>query len=381
MIVRQTINDTLHEALDVDGLRGLLERIETGSVRVHTVDTTEPSVLAHEILTVEAVRLPRRRGVPEPPHERGAPPPRACRSTSRRSAGSTPTRSRAVHAEITPHPETGDDLHDLLCSLVTMTPPARVDRPVGAARRQRPRSLRQPRRPQAVVRDRDARRRAASRRRRRRRDHDGRARAPRARRHHDRRRRSARATGLDRGRVEFALDGARRARASRSRVSYHDADARSAVGVAPAARAHALVLAEVPAQRCRARDEPGLHAVPAALAAPRARHPARAASKGSRRSSAGCRVGKRRRPRGNPSCSRAGSATTNPPTLDRLCHEGEIGWLRLSPRPRDVDAPAGAPNKATPISVVFRDDLGWLLDAARDGARVRASRRSAAPPR
>ena len=54
--------------------------------------------------------------------------------------------------------------------------------------------------------------------------------------------------------------------------------------------------------------------------------------------------------------------------LDRLCHEGEIGWLRLAPRPRDVDAPAGAPNKATPISVVFRDDLPWLLDAARDGA-------------
>ncbi len=54
-------------------------------------------------------------------------------------------------------------------------------------------------------------------------------------------------------------------------------------------------------------------------------------------------------------------------TLDRLCHDGEIGWLRLSPRPRDVDAPAGAPNKATPISVLFRDDLHWLLEAARAG--------------
>ena len=30
-----------------------------------------------------------------------------------------------------------------------------------------------------------------------------------------------------------------------------------------------------------------------------------------------------------------------------------------------MDAPAGAPNKATPISVVLRDDLGWLLDASR----------------
>jgi ATP-dependent Lhr-like helicase len=53
--------------------------------------------------------------------------------------------------------------------------------------------------------------------------------------------------------------------------------------------------------------------------------------------------------------------------LDRLCHEGEVGWLRLSPPVREADAPVGAPNKATPISVVFRDDLGWLLEAARGG--------------
>jgi ATP-dependent Lhr-like helicase len=58
----------------------------------------------------------------------------------------------------------------------------------------------------------------------------------------------------------------------------------------------------------------------------------------------------------------------DPAMLDRLCHEGEIGWLRLSPRARDVDAPAVAPNKATPIAVLFRDDLPWLLEAARAGA-------------
>ena len=51
VLVRQTIDDTLHEALDIDGLRALLERIEAGEVRVHCGDTTEPSVLAHEILT------------------------------------------------------------------------------------------------------------------------------------------------------------------------------------------------------------------------------------------------------------------------------------------------------------------------------------------
>src|SRR5262249_5693161 len=57
--------------------------------------------------------------------------------------------------------------------------------------------------------------------------------------------------------------------------------------------------------------------------------------------------------------------TYNAATLDRLCHDGEVGWLRLAPPPRDADAPTGAPNKATPIAVLFRDDLPWLLEAAR----------------
>src|SRR6266516_952781 len=51
VLVRQTIDDTLHEALDIDGVRTLLERIEAGAVRIHCRDTTEPSVLAHEIIT------------------------------------------------------------------------------------------------------------------------------------------------------------------------------------------------------------------------------------------------------------------------------------------------------------------------------------------
>src|SRR5262249_5850967 len=42
-LVRQTVYDCLHEASDLPGLRGLLERVGSGEVRFHTVDTVEPS--------------------------------------------------------------------------------------------------------------------------------------------------------------------------------------------------------------------------------------------------------------------------------------------------------------------------------------------------
>ena len=49
-LVRQTLEDCLHEAMDIDGLRDLVAGIEAGRITVITRDTTEPSVLAHEIL-------------------------------------------------------------------------------------------------------------------------------------------------------------------------------------------------------------------------------------------------------------------------------------------------------------------------------------------
>src|SRR5919198_1352348 len=50
VLVRETLGDTLHEALDVDGLRTLLEGIESGSVLVHCVATTEASALSAEMI-------------------------------------------------------------------------------------------------------------------------------------------------------------------------------------------------------------------------------------------------------------------------------------------------------------------------------------------
>ena len=52
-LVRQTIHDALHEAMDVDGLVALLARIEGGEVAVHARDLPEPSPFAHEILNAK----------------------------------------------------------------------------------------------------------------------------------------------------------------------------------------------------------------------------------------------------------------------------------------------------------------------------------------
>ncbi|TMH76011.1 MAG: DEAD/DEAH box helicase [Betaproteobacteria bacterium] len=49
-LVRQTIDDCLHEAMDIDGLERVLDAIEHGKIRVVARDLTEPSPLALEIL-------------------------------------------------------------------------------------------------------------------------------------------------------------------------------------------------------------------------------------------------------------------------------------------------------------------------------------------
>ena len=121
VLVRQTISDTLHEALDVDGVRDLLQRMESGAVTVHYADTTEPSVLAHEILTarpyafLDDEELQNRRT--------NAVTLRRGLAVDLASIGALdPAAVDQVHGEITPDPDSADDLHDLLSSLVVCRP-------------------------------------------------------------------------------------------------------------------------------------------------------------------------------------------------------------------------------------------------------------------
>jgi len=120
-LVRQTLDDCLREAMDVDGLRDLLARIESGHVQVVTRDTVEPSVLAHEILNgrpftylddapleerrSRAVQL--RRGLPVEARDLGRLDPDAI---------------DRVREEVRPDPRDADELHDMLMTVSGLRP-------------------------------------------------------------------------------------------------------------------------------------------------------------------------------------------------------------------------------------------------------------------
>ena len=310
LLVRQTIDDTLHEALDVDGL-ARAARADRGGRRCGctAADTTEPSVLAHEILTarpyafLDDEELQNRRTNAVHAAARAAP------STSPPSARSTRRPSTQVHDEITPDPESADDLHDLLSSLVVVRPAPRLAgavRPscadaVGRAVVLEHRGMR------AVVHDRARRRRRpsafAG-------DDDAVGREPCAVTSRsagittvdelaavDHARRPARvALGLAALEQEgFALQGRYTASGGRAPSGWR-AGCWPGCTPTPAATRRGGV---------RAGDRPGLHALPAALAARRARHPARPARRACSPWSSSSRASRPPPWRGSPSCSAA----------------------------------------------------------------------------
>ncbi len=121
LLVRQTLADCLHEAMDIDGLKELVAGIESGRISVVVRDTTEPSVLAHEILNgrpftylddapLEERRsraVPLRRGLPVEPHELGRLDPAAI---------------ERVIDQVRPDPRDEHELHDLLMNVVALRP-------------------------------------------------------------------------------------------------------------------------------------------------------------------------------------------------------------------------------------------------------------------
>ncbi len=128
VLVRQTIDDCLHEALDADGLVGFLRAIESGEIEAHLVESPEPSPLAHGILSgrpytfLDGAPLEERRSraVPLP---RGLDPGAAVLGVGAGElAPLDEAAAREVLESVRPRPRDPDELHDLLLSLVVARP-------------------------------------------------------------------------------------------------------------------------------------------------------------------------------------------------------------------------------------------------------------------
>ena len=122
LLVRQTVDDALREALDIDRLKELLREIEQGSVEMHFIDTPEPSPLSHEVLNGKPFTF-----LDDAPLEERRTQAVAMRRGIDPSLIAEPEAAaiERVRQEVAPAPRDADELHDVLSWLVAM--PAREE--------------------------------------------------------------------------------------------------------------------------------------------------------------------------------------------------------------------------------------------------------------
>ena len=113
-LVGQTVRDCLEEAMDFDGLIGVLDRIHRGELRLVACDTPEPSSFAHEILNAKPYAF-----LDDAPlEERRAHAVQSRRTGDPSSGGDLgaldPAAIERVRREATPDPRDADELHDAL---------------------------------------------------------------------------------------------------------------------------------------------------------------------------------------------------------------------------------------------------------------------------
>jgi ATP-dependent Lhr-like helicase len=120
-LVRQTINDCLTEAMDIDGLQRLLKSIESGNIRVVARDLTQPSPLALEVLSAR----PYAYLDDAPLEERRTQAVMARRWLAPETAADLgrldPDAIARVRSEVKPEPRDADELHDALMWLGTLS--------------------------------------------------------------------------------------------------------------------------------------------------------------------------------------------------------------------------------------------------------------------
>lgn len=119
-LIREVMKDVLTEAMDLAGLKDLLAATDSGRIRCLAVDTTTPSVFAHEILNanpyafLDDAPLEERRA--RAVAMRGRLPDAVLGEAGRLS----PEAIAEVRAQVWPDVRDEHELHDLLCSLVVI---------------------------------------------------------------------------------------------------------------------------------------------------------------------------------------------------------------------------------------------------------------------
>jgi ATP-dependent helicase Lhr and Lhr-like helicase len=116
-LVNETISNCLREAMDVDGLKRVLQGLENGTIRRVAVENAQPSVFSHEILNANPYAF-----LDDAPLEERRARAVQLRSTSRTDVANgilDPAAIAQIAAEVWPEPRDADELHDALLTFVT----------------------------------------------------------------------------------------------------------------------------------------------------------------------------------------------------------------------------------------------------------------------
>jgi len=118
-LVNETIENCLHEAMDLDGLRQVIDAIRSGAIRTRAIDTPAPSPMSHEILNANPYAF-----LDDAPLEE-----RRARAVSLRRvdpdlAGGIgaldPAAIEEVRRQAWPDVRDADELHDVLLNLIVL---------------------------------------------------------------------------------------------------------------------------------------------------------------------------------------------------------------------------------------------------------------------
>ncbi len=121
-LVKETIDNCLHEAMDIEGLRAVLHGIESGAIRTVSVDTAEPSPFSHEILNANPYAF-----LDDAPLEERRTRAVQLRRTLKLDDGKgvgalDPAAIEQVASESWPAARDADEVHDALLTLLVLPP-------------------------------------------------------------------------------------------------------------------------------------------------------------------------------------------------------------------------------------------------------------------